>query len=89
MGVLIAGGLAAGIATLALSTRTVTIPSRWHGALLGTCVGVFGLCMFGIGALWNERSRVVCAAQEKRNGVAPHDAKFWLRKFLEEQQRKS
>lgn len=86
-GVLAIGAVIAGMGVLMLSTRTMGFPRGWHGALLGVLVGLYGLCVFGIGALWNDRARRGDAPPEPRNGPAAQDAKFWLRKFLEEQQK--
>lgn len=86
-GVLVIGAVVAGIGVLILSTRTMGLPRGWHGALLGVLVGLYGLCAFGLGALWHDPARQSDTLTGSQNGLTAQDAKFWLRKFLEEQQK--
>lgn len=91
-GVLTIGAVAAGAFLLGLSTRAVAVSPRWHGALQGVMVGLYGLLLFSLGYTWSFRRRDTNAwrtPDQDRSGPTPEEAKFWLRKFLEEQQKRS
>jgi len=90
-GILTIGAVAAGAILLGLSTAALTVPPRWHGAFMGTAVGLYGLFLFGLGTIWSVRRRNthgLDTPNQDRLGPTPAEAKFWLRKFLEEQQKK-
>lgn len=85
IGAVISGGLLLGLRTTALQASP-----RWHGALGGALAGVYGLCLFGLGATWSTH-RGTAAFRTRHDtspSATPEEAKFWLRKFLEEQQKK-
>ncbi|TSC73192.1 MAG: hypothetical protein G01um101438_215 [Parcubacteria group bacterium Gr01-1014_38] len=91
-GIFTIGAVAVGAVLLGLSTAALTVPPRWHGALMGIMVGLYGLLLFSLGYTWSVRLRNTHAPgtpDQDRPGPTPEEAKFWLRKFLEEQQKRS
>ena len=85
------GAVAAVTALLGFSTTAVPVPPRWRGALIGIATGLFGIFLFGLGyrrGTRHEGLRMSSGGDQKQSDPTPDEAKFWLKKFLEEQQKK-
>ncbi|MDP3685877.1 MAG: hypothetical protein Q8R32_03530 [bacterium] len=85
------GAVAAAVTLLGVSTTALAVSPRWRGTLIGALVGLYGLLLFNFGYLRGvrrPRPRVPSETDQERPGPSPDEAKFWLKKFLAEQQKK-